>query len=221
MADPTGRSVSDLGVRLRRLRTDRSLSVREVARRAGCSPSLVSQVERGVVAPSAQTVYAIANVLGVSLDHLFGDRFDQPVTPPTARPAPDVPPAAAAGGPPWGRATGPAGEGLVQRADSRERINLAGGLRWDRLTPRHDPRVDFLEVVYQPGSTSSPDGQSVRHGGREYLVVLEGQLQAQVGEQVFVLDVGDSLAFDATVEHEYQNVSSEPSRHVSVVVHDL
>src|SRR6201996_1206271 len=61
-----------LGGRLRQIRTARGISVRELARRAGCSASLVSQVERGVTAPSAVVVYALANELGISLDSLFG-----------------------------------------------------------------------------------------------------------------------------------------------------
>ena len=61
-----------LGERLRQVRTARGISVRELARRVGCSASLVSQVERGVTAPSAGVVYALANELGISLDFLFG-----------------------------------------------------------------------------------------------------------------------------------------------------
>ncbi|HEY6854741.1 MAG TPA: helix-turn-helix transcriptional regulator, partial [Mycobacterium sp.] len=45
-----------LGERIRRVRTTRGISVRELARRVGCSASLVSQVERGVTAPSAGVV---------------------------------------------------------------------------------------------------------------------------------------------------------------------
>ena len=61
-----------LGGRLRQIRTARGMSVRELARRAGCSASLVSQVERGVTTPSAGVVYTLANELGISLDFLFG-----------------------------------------------------------------------------------------------------------------------------------------------------
>src|ERR1700689_2909691 len=64
---------SDLGGRIRRVRTARGMSVRGLAARAGCSPSLVSQVERGVTTPSARVVYALANELGITLDSLFGN----------------------------------------------------------------------------------------------------------------------------------------------------
>ena len=55
----------------------------------------------------------------------------------------------------WGRAEGPDGEGVLQRAETRHTIELSTGVRWERLTPRHDSRVDFLDVVYEPYDRSS------------------------------------------------------------------
>jgi transcriptional regulator with XRE-family HTH domain/quercetin dioxygenase-like cupin family protein len=193
-----------IGSRIRRIRTDRGLSVRELARRAGCSASLVSQVERGVTAPSAGVAYALANELGISLDSLFG-AGDTPSRP-VARS--------------WGRADGPDGAGLVQRAGDRHRIELSTGVRWDRLTPMHDDTVDFIEVVYAAGGRSSDDGRAIRHDGREYLYVVQGELEAVIGFETLHLSEGDSLAFDPETPHHYRNPTSDTVRVLSVVVHD-
>lgn len=199
-----------LGARLRQVRTARGMSVRELARRAGCSASLVSQVERGVTAPSAGVVYSLANELGISLDFLFGeDDVDprEPLRPPTISR-------------PWGRATGSDGAGIVQRADDRSTIELSTGVRWERLTPVHDCRVDFIEVVYEPGGQSTESGRALRHDGREYLYVLEGELEAVVGFETLRLVQGDSLAFDPATPHHYYNRTSGTVRVLSVVVND-
>lgn len=199
-----------LGERLRQIRTARGISVRELARRAGCSASLVSQVERGVTTPSAGVVYSLANELGISLDFLFGT---DDVEPATASPSAEV-----SG---WGRATGPGGVGIVQRAGERSRIELSTGVRWERLTPTHDNRVDFIEIVYEPGGQSSEDGRAIRHDGREYLYVLAGELEVVVGFEKLLLAQGDSLAFDpATTPHHYRNPTNGTVRVLSVVVHD-
>src|ERR1700758_4330331 len=95
-----------LGGRLRQIRTARGMSIRELARRAGCSASLVSQVERGVTTPSAGVVYSLANELGISLDFLFSESEVERAEPPRS-PAINRP---------WGRATGPDGAGILQRA---------------------------------------------------------------------------------------------------------
>ena len=60
-----------LGPRLRLVRGSRQLSVRELARRVGCSASLISQIERGVSVPSVGVLYSLATELGSSLDYLL------------------------------------------------------------------------------------------------------------------------------------------------------
>ncbi len=210
-----------LGGRLRQIRAARGISVRELARRAGCSASLVSQVERGVTAPSAGVVYTLANELGISLDFLFGTDDVEPGelprlpgigSAPGAAPYPEVRP--------WGRASGADGAGIVQRAGDRNTIELSTGVRWERLTPTHDGRVDFIEVVYEPGGQSSEGGRAVRHDGREYLYVLQGELEADIGFETLRLREGDSLAFDPATPHHYRNRTTETVRVLSVVVHD-
>ena len=53
----------------------RGLSLRDLADRLGCSPSLISQIERGLANPSVSTLYAMVAELDVSLDELlFNDR---------------------------------------------------------------------------------------------------------------------------------------------------
>jgi mannose-6-phosphate isomerase-like protein (cupin superfamily) len=192
------------------------MSVRELARRAGCSASLVSQVERGVTAPSAGVVYALANQLGISLDFLFGaddvEPGELPHLPGVVSPHPPARP--------WGRAAGADGAGIVQRAGDRNTIELSTGVRWERLTPTHDNRVDFIEIVYEPGGQSSENGRALRHDGREYLYILEGELEAVVGFETLQLAEGDSLAFDPATPHHYRNPTTKVVRALSVVVRD-
>src|ERR1700724_4846835 len=83
-----------LGPRLREVRSARRLSGRELARRIGCSASLISQIERGVSVPSVGVLYSLAAELDSSLDHLlFGADARRPAPPaPDPVPAPSTPP---------------------------------------------------------------------------------------------------------------------------------
>ena len=77
-----------LGPRLRLAREERQLSVRELARRIGCSASLISQIERGVSVPSVGVLYSLATELDSSLDHLlFGADQRRPAPASEPRPA--------------------------------------------------------------------------------------------------------------------------------------
>jgi transcriptional regulator with XRE-family HTH domain len=196
-----------LGPRLRLAREERRLSVRELARRIGCSASLISQIERGVSVPSVGVLYSLATELGSSLDHLLFGADQAPRADPAASIAP---------GP---GAPGPGAPGIVQRAGGRKIIDLASGVRWERLTPGPDAMTDFLEVVYSPGGHSTDERRPLRHDGREYGLIISGTLQANVGFESYELGPGDSIAFDSATPHEYLNKTGEPVHAIWVVVH--
>ena len=70
---PRNEPISDsLGWRIRSRRQAQKLSLTELARLSGISKGYLSQIERSRAArPSAATVFAIADSLGVSIDALF------------------------------------------------------------------------------------------------------------------------------------------------------
>jgi transcriptional regulator with XRE-family HTH domain len=203
---------AELGPRLRRVREDRGLSARELARRLSCSPSLISQIERGLSAPSVGMLYALASELRTSLDFLFGTgEGGQAVTAHgngLARPAAAAAPAVRYDG-----------HGVVQRAGSRSTIDLASGVRWERLTPGADSQVDFLEVIYEPSGHSTDSRRPLRHDGHEYGLIIKGTLQASVGFETYELGPGDSIAFDSALPHQYWNPTGDDVHAVWAVVH--
>jgi transcriptional regulator with XRE-family HTH domain len=103
-------------------------------------------------------------------------------------------------------------------AEQREAIQLATGVRWERLTANADPDVDFIWVVYDVGGSSSPDDGFIRHAGREYGLVLSGRLEVTVGFERSLLGPGDSISFDSTTPHRLRNNGEEPVRGVWLVV---
>src|SRR3954454_467276 len=68
---------SKIGARLREERERRGMSLRELARRVGVSPSLVSQIELDRVNPSVSTLYALVTALGMTMGDVFGDTPQQ------------------------------------------------------------------------------------------------------------------------------------------------
>jgi transcriptional regulator with XRE-family HTH domain len=191
----------DVGRRIRTRREDSNLSLRELARRLGISASAVSQIETGKSRPSVNTLYAMIAELGLSVDDLFS-----PFGPAGVPPRP--------GGTPAGNSKRrPAGErSAVQRVEDRPVIELESGARWERLTPEPDAELDFLQVIYEVGGSSSHDGRLIRHAGQEYGVVLEGTVEVTLGFETHRLRPGDSIRFDAAVPHLVRNAGSGPAR---------
>ena len=58
----------------------------------------------------------------------------------------------------------------------------------------------------------------MRHPGREYGVVLEGQLGVQLGFDEYTLGPGDSIAFDSTKPHRLCNLGDVPVNGIWFVV---
>ena len=196
-ADPPdiGPGSNGLGARLRAARERSGETVRGLARRIDVSPSLISQIERGLVTPSVATLYSIANELPLRLDELF--REGEPSMPPRdARSAPG---------------------GLVQRHDRRKAIRLASGVRWERLTALPDESLEFLHVTYPVGAESCAEDALVRHGGKEYAYLLSGRLGVRIGFDEFELGPGDSLSFDADRPHRLWTVGRTPAIAIWVV----
>jgi transcriptional regulator with XRE-family HTH domain len=201
---------AQVGKRLRSAREQLGLSLREVARRLDISASALSQIETGKSRPSVKTLYAIVSELGLSMDELFADPASEPQKPAAASaPAPTAP---------NGGSGDAASARVVQRADSRSSLELDAGVTWDRLTAAHDPNVDFLHTTYHPGSSSSGSEKLVRHNGREYGVVLSGELELTVGFEKYLLGPGDACSFDSNEPHRLANPGSEPATAIWFVI---
>lgn len=66
-----GVGTESIGRKVRELRTERGISVRTLAARAGFSPSFISQMESDAVSPSIASLEKVAEELGVSLGQFF------------------------------------------------------------------------------------------------------------------------------------------------------
>jgi transcriptional regulator with XRE-family HTH domain len=198
-ARPSPANSDALGARLRAERERRGMTLREMARRAGVSPSLISQIERGLAAPSVGTLYAMTTVLGLVMDELF--RGAKQAGAPLEQHGNALPP-----------------HRCVQRGQNRERIRLAGGVEWQRLTAGPDGEVEFLYVTYGAGAESCPENSLFRHGGKEYAYILAGRLGVQIGFERYELGPGDSLSFNAQSPHRLWAIGDEPAIAIWAVV---
>jgi transcriptional regulator with XRE-family HTH domain len=185
------RGPTGLGKRVAAYRTTRGLKVSELARAVGVSSSLISQIERQQSQPSVSTLFALAE----ALDDAFFEEGH------TAKPA------------------SVSGDGqYVVRRGERSTIDIEGGVHWERLTPFPLDSIDFLEIVYEPGTESHP--QLYRHPGTEMVLVLEGRLDIFIGFGRNELSAGDSIHFPSSLPHRYVNPTDKETRAVTVLLHE-
>lgn len=225
MVDTPPHHARAIGEKLRTVRQERQMSLRELANKAEVSASMLSQIETGKVFPSVRSLYTIANALDVSMDYFFPGENNGRVPPNgsemskqhtlTASELRDA------------RVNGTAGtdkefvpqtqsSAPVVHAYSRPMIELNGGVTWARLTALPEDGAEFLEITYAPGAMS---GASMsHHEGREFGLILEGEFVVELGFESYTLHKGDSIIFESTVPHRLVNKSAQPTRAVWVVL---
>jgi transcriptional regulator with XRE-family HTH domain len=66
----------EIGSKMRELRIYKGMSIRELAEKAKCTSSLISQIERGKTEPSISMLKRIADALNVNIVDFFMPEFD-------------------------------------------------------------------------------------------------------------------------------------------------
>jgi transcriptional regulator with XRE-family HTH domain len=177
-----------LGSHLRQLRHERALTSRQLAIRAGVSPSLISQLENGRIDASVVTLRRIAASLDVPIADFFHRPDDAEDT--MAEQAPGSTPEPLA---------------RVVRRGQRKRLQIPeSNFVFELLTPDLQGQIEFVWFEREPGQ---PQEESMAHrqGGEECALVLQGTMHLVIGDQEYVLGPGDSCVFDPGVPHRTEN----------------
>jgi transcriptional regulator with XRE-family HTH domain len=70
------RVIQAVGQRVRELRSQKNLTLEEVAERSGCTPGFLSQIERNKAVPSISMLYAIAEALDTRVSDFFPETIN-------------------------------------------------------------------------------------------------------------------------------------------------
>lgn len=179
-----------LGGQIRRLRLERGLTLAEVARETELTASLLSQVERDLTQPSIATLRKIADALGTAVGHFFEEEEQSP---PASASLPSV----------------QLRRSPVVHEGKRKILSPNEGVTFYLLNPDMSGPIEFIYNVFEPGASTGDELYS--HPGSECGLVLEGELEVQAGEDVYVLREGDSITFSSTIPHRKRNTGEVPS----------
>ncbi len=183
---------SELGPRLRRIRTVAGYTLDQTAMQADVTKGYLSKIERGQASPSIALISRLSEIYGVGLSEFFmpeGERKPIVVL--------------------------KAGQ---HRAVNRNGTEL--GYRYDvgdlsKANPRSE--LFFLTLpCLEPGQVPP----KYRHSGEEILLVLKGQIMFDYGGMEMVLQEGDCIQFDAENEHYGYAIGGEEARAFVVTIPD-
>jgi len=181
-----------IGREVRAFRHQSGMTISDLSVRTGLSIGMLSKIENGNTSPSLATLQALANAMSVPLTSFFR-RFE------------DVHHAVHT----------KSGEGAeTERRGTRagHQYNLLGHLGANSTGVVVEPYLITL-------SSDSDIFPIFQHEGIEMLYMLEGEVDYRHGREVFKLEPGDTLFFDADAPHGPENLVKLPARYLSIITY--
>lgn len=179
-----------IGKALRRARKICSLTLEAAALQAGVTKGYLSKVEHGQAMPSMAVMVRLADTFGIPLSNILLPD-DQRQPISVVRVHERIP--------------------VKRGTDSSYLFELASK---GKLNPRAE--VFFLTVPVLDGA----EPQKIRHSGEEVFLVLEGRVRLAYAGAEFILQKGDCIQFDASIEHYATAEDGEPAQLFVVTIPD-
>ena len=167
-----------VGEKIKILREQKGLLLKDVADRTGFSTALISQMENHLVSPSLGTLIKLAKALDVKVGDFFGESHEDPYT-----------------------IVRKDEQKTVSRFASKEGVKYGysyGSLGFDLKNRHMEPFIVTLEPATIKTSKTST------HEGEEFIYVLEGEMEVILGNHRDVLYPGDSIYYDSNIPHRVQ-----------------
>ncbi|WP_455269390.1 helix-turn-helix domain-containing protein [Rhizobium herbae] len=173
--------------RLKALRAEQSMTLDDLATRAGVSRAMISRIERGEASPTAQLLARLCSALGTTLSRFFAD----------------------------GETAGePLSRKKDQRI---WRDPETGYLRRSVSPDGTGSPVDIVEVEFPPGARVVFEQQQFDAGLTQHLWLFEGKLTMTAGEETHVLAAGDCLFMRLAEAHIFHNPHGAPARYAIIL----
>ena len=103
----------------------------------------------------------------------------------------------------------------IRSADTRV---VAKGTKCYFLLPADNTDFEFCYVEYMPGAKSGDEPS--QHYGIEYFLVVEGRIEATIGNRTLLLKRDDSIRFSGELPHSMKNVGRKKARTLFAVSPD-
>ncbi len=179
-----------IGHEVRAYRKKLGITVTDLAAATGISLGMLSKIENGNISPSLTTLQSLSRALGVPLTAFFR-RYEELHNAVFVK----------------------AGEGI-----ELERRGTRAGHQYNLLGHIDNNSSGVIVEPYLITLTADSDVfPTFQHEGMEFLYMLEGEVLYRHGDQLFLMQPGDSLFFDADAPHGPEELVKLPSRYLSII----
>ena len=161
--------------------------MKDVAKRAGFSESLISQIERNKVSPSIDTLLTIAGILEIDLDYLFRDYRQTKKAELISKKNRYC---------------------ITTRGVTYTQLSVMPG-----LSEEHSIEAFLMEI--KPGKEKG--SKDFGHSGKELGYILEGKGELEYGTEIYKLTKGDCISFASDIPHILKNTGTKELKAMWVI----
>lgn len=179
-----------LGDKLRKLRLRKKISLVDLGKHTGLSPSMLSQLENGKLVPTLPTLTRIAMVFDVGLEHFFSDRSKQKL---------------------FAVVRGSERMRFPERAGSPDPAYFFECLAFSA-------QEKSMQAYLATFNAREKLSEEHYHDGSEFLYVIEGELGIHIHGEEHALAAGDSVYFDSSEPHSYRGLNGKNASVVVVTM---
>ncbi len=176
-----------IGDKIRQIRKEKGLTLAQISEKSSVALATLSRIETGKMTGTLESHMKICEALDISLPDLYVD-----VSP--AMKNPDV-------------------QTQAERTDVFVHQKKSTS---EMLTPKVlDKKMMPIMLRIEPdGVTHKEENEK---SVEKFLYVLDGKIQAVIGEETYNLTKGDTLYFDSSILHYFKNVGSAEARIICVI----
>ncbi|MGB0506040.1 MAG: cupin domain-containing protein [Pikeienuella sp.] len=179
----------NVGERLRQLRADKGMSQRRLAEAADVPHGQISMIETNRSSPSIASMRKILGGLGLTMSEFFE---------------------------PEATNTSKVFFESTELTDLTSSLYGLEAVQKIALKQVGDARAHGLQVLHERYEPGADTGEvMLKHSANEGGVVISGEIEVTVGDDVKILTTGCAYLFDSRSPHRFRNISNKPAEVVS------
>lgn len=179
--------VSRLGEKIKVLRTEKSLSLKDLSNRSGISAAAIHKIESNGIIPTITTMMKIADALGKNVSHFIEEsKEDRSVV-------------------------------FVPAKKREPILTFKKGLELNGISAKQygDFIMTAAYAVLDVGASSGK--KPMKHKGEELVYCLQGKVEFKIKGETYVLGPGDSLNYRTQIDHKWKNIGDKKAKLIWVL----
>jgi len=179
--------VSKLGEKIKRLRLEKGLSLKDLSVKSGISAAAIHKIESNGIIPTITTMMKISDALGKGVSYFIEER----------RGKKDV--------------------FFVPAQGREAIFTFKKGLKLHGISAKKygDFMMTAAYAVVDVGASSGR--KTMNHRGEELVYCLQGKMEFRVDNETYILGPGDSIHFRTDINHSWKNTGDAQAKLIWVL----